>query len=165
MVIRSVCIEMATGNRKCQHDEWDVSEIAKSSAASVHGVVSHLTPVKDSTNKKTKWFDGRLTDGKKSVRPVSFDPSLRATFDASKHEKKPININNCIVKHGRDAGQLEILATSKSTIQMSPRKFLLTEEDFKYEMSKQVTITDINDLAANQRVSVVVNVISISSPK
>ena len=30
---------MATGtNRKRQHDEWDVSEIAKSSAASVHGV-------------------------------------------------------------------------------------------------------------------------------
>ena len=57
------------------------------------------------------------------------------------------------MKHGRDAGQLEMLATSKSTIQMSPRKFLLTEEDFKYEMSKQVAITDINDLAVNQRVS------------
>ena len=82
---------MATGNRKCQHDEWDVSEIAKSSAASVHGVVSHLTLVKDSTNKITKWFDGRLTDGKKSIRPVSFDPSLRATFDASKHENKEAN--------------------------------------------------------------------------
>ena len=100
---------MATGNRKRQIDEWDVSEIAKSTTASVHGVVSHLSPVKDSANKKTKWFDGRLTDGKKSVRLVSFDPSLRATFDAAKHEKKPVNINNCIVKHGRDAGQLEIL--------------------------------------------------------
>ena len=63
------------------------------------------------------------------------------------------------------AGQLEILATSKSRIQMSPRKFLLTEEDFKYEMSKQVAIADINDIAVNQRVSVVVKVISVSSPK
>ena len=38
---------------------------------------------------------------------VSFDPSLRTTFDTAKHEK-PVNINNCIVKYGRDAGQLEI---------------------------------------------------------
>lgn len=60
--------------------------------------------------------------GKKFVRLVSFDPSLRTTFDTAKHAKKPININNYIVKHGRDAGQLEILATSKSTILMSPRK-------------------------------------------
>ena len=95
---------MATGSRKRHLDEWDVSEIAKSTAASIHGVVSHLSPVKDSTNKKTKWFDGRLTDGKKSVRLVSFDPSLRATFDVAKDDKKPIAINNCIVKHGRDAG-------------------------------------------------------------
>ena len=119
---------MATGNRKRQIDEWDGSEIVKSTAASVHGVVSHLSPVKDSANKKTNWFDGRLTYGKKSVRLVSFDPSLRATFDAAKHEKKPVNINNCIVKHGRHAGQLEILATSKSTIQISPRKFAETAD-------------------------------------
>ena len=156
---------MATGSRKRHLDEWDVSEIAKSTAASVHGVVSHLSPVKDSTNKKTKWFDGRLTDEKKSVRLVSFDPSLRATFDAAKDDKKPIAINNCIVKHGRDAGQLEVLATSKSTIQMSPRKFMLTENDFKYEMSKQVAVTDISDLAVNQRVTVVAKIISVSSPK
>ena len=38
---------------------------------------------------------------------VSFDPSLRTTFDTAKHEK-PVNINNFIVKYGRDAGQLEI---------------------------------------------------------
>ena len=69
------------------------------------------------------------------------------------------------MKHGRDAGQLEILATSKSTIQMSPRKFVLTEEDLKYEMSKQVAVTDINDLAVNQRVSVVAKVVSVSSFK
>ena len=51
-----------------------------------------------------------MVGGKKFVRLVSFDPSLRTTFDTAKHEKKlkPVNINNCIVKHGRDTGQLEI---------------------------------------------------------
>ena len=48
---------------------------------------------------------------------------------------------------------------------MSPRKFMLAENDFKYEMSKRVAVTDINDLAVNQRVTVVAKVISVSSPK
>ena len=65
-------------------------------------------------NSASKKPSGLMVDGKKFARLVSFDPSLRATFDTAKHEKMPVNINNCIVKHGRDAGQLEILATSKS---------------------------------------------------
>ena len=58
----------------------------------VHGqfsnIQSHLSPAKDSSNMKTKFFDGRLTDGRKSVRLVSF---LRGTFNAVKQDKKPID--------------------------------------------------------------------------
>ena len=50
-------------------------------AASVHGIVSHLSPLKDNANKKTKWFDVRLASEGKSVRLVSFDLSLRVTFN------------------------------------------------------------------------------------
>ena len=39
---------------------------------------------------------------------------------------------------------------------------MLTENDFKYEINKQVAVTYISDLA---RVTVVAKVISISSPK
>ena len=42
---------------------------------------------------------------------------------------------------------------------------MLTENNFKYEMSKRVAVTDINDLAVNQRVTIVAKVISVSSPK
>ena len=50
-------------------------------AASVHGVVSRLSLVKDNANEKTKWFDVRLINEGKSVRLVSCDPSLTVTFN------------------------------------------------------------------------------------
>ena len=86
-------------------------------AASVHGIVSHLSLVKDNTNKKTKWFDVRLTNEGKSVRLVSFNPSLSVPFNLIPQNMiRNQYINNCIVKHGRDAGLLEVLATYKSKI-------------------------------------------------
>ena len=73
-------------------------------------------------------------------------------------------MNNCMVKRGRDVARAvrKVLAT---TIQMSPRKFMLNENNFKYEMSKQVVVTDINDLDENKRENVVAKVINVSSPK
>ena len=69
-----------------------------------------------------------------------------------------------MVKRGRDVARAvrKVLAT---TIQMSSRKFMLNENNFKYEMSKQVVVTDINDLDKNKRENVVAKVINVSSPK
>ena len=96
---------------------------------------------------------------------MSFDPSFRRTFYAAKHDNKPIAINSWKVKHRRGTGQLEVLTTSNSMIQMSPGKFMLTENNFKYEMSKQVAVTNISGLAVNQRVTIVAKVIGVSSSK
>ena len=49
------CVEMAIGNRKRQIHEWDVSEIACIAFITCKG--HHAAQI------KTKWFDGRLTDG------------------------------------------------------------------------------------------------------
>ena len=51
----------------------------KRKRAKVHGVVTRLSPVKTSKNTKRQYFDAAMTDGKKSVRMVSFLPSLRET--------------------------------------------------------------------------------------
>ena len=42
---------------------------------------------------------------------------------------------------------------------------MLNENNFKYEMSKQVVVTDINGLDENKRENVVAKVINVSSPK
>ena len=44
-----------------------------------HGVVTELSPVKVSKrNSSVRYFDSKMSDGHKSVRVVSFDPSLRS---------------------------------------------------------------------------------------
>ena len=62
---------------KKRKSEWDVSEAEESVGAAVHGVVTQLSPVKVSKRNPTvRYFDGKMSDGRKSVRVVSFDPSL-----------------------------------------------------------------------------------------
>ena len=58
----------------------DISEVCESQGATVHGVVvGELSPVKDSRGKAgLPYFEGQLSDGKKTVRMVSFEPKLRS---------------------------------------------------------------------------------------
>ena len=45
--------------------EWDVSETQESSSATVHSVVTEVSPVKVSQkNAIVRYFDRRMTDGK-----------------------------------------------------------------------------------------------------
>ena len=70
---RCMHLEMSSGIGKRKHavHEWDVSEVEESHCATVHGVVTNVSPVKAShQNPDVKYFDGRLTDWKKSVRVV-----------------------------------------------------------------------------------------------
>ena len=44
-------------------EEWDVSDIEESAGACVHGVVTHLSPVKVSKrNSSVRYFDGKISD-------------------------------------------------------------------------------------------------------
>ena len=52
--------------KKRKLDEWDVSEIAESGGAAVHGVVTNLSPVKESKkNTSVQYFHGTISDGRK----------------------------------------------------------------------------------------------------
>ena len=60
-----------------------MSEIAESGGAAVHGVVMNLSPVKESKNTSVRYFHGTISDGRKSVRVVSFDPALQLSLQLS----------------------------------------------------------------------------------
>lgn len=66
---------MLVSSRKRKQDDWDVSDIEESQTATVHGVVTHLSPLKTSRkNAGVRYFDGKISDGKRSVRMISFEP-------------------------------------------------------------------------------------------
>ncbi len=69
------------GKRKRSENEWDVSEIKECPNATVHGVVTQLSPVKTSRkNSSVRYLDRRMSNGKKSVRVVCLDPTKRGAL-------------------------------------------------------------------------------------
>ena len=66
-----------TKGLKREHDDLDVVEVESLdeplSTASVHGVITSLSPIKK--GRKSNCFDGNVSDGKSKVRLVGFSPS------------------------------------------------------------------------------------------
>lgn len=66
-------------------------------SATVHGIMTEVSPVKSSSsNPKVKYFTGKMSDGSKTVRVISFDPALRTarqspflTARCSRRNRKP----------------------------------------------------------------------------
>ena len=69
--------------RKIEEVNIDVSDVVTTlDNAKVHGVVTELSPVKLS-RKNQKYFSGKRTDGKKTIRVLSFEPSLHGAMEKS----------------------------------------------------------------------------------
>ena len=58
-------------------EDTDMSNLQPAKKARIHGVVKSLSPVKLSKSKTYRYFDLQLTDGKKTVRAVAFEPRYR----------------------------------------------------------------------------------------
>ena len=64
----------------------EVSEVESASArATVHGIITELSPVKSGRkNESIKYFNVKISDGKKSMRVVSFSPRIRNELEESR---------------------------------------------------------------------------------
>ena len=83
----------------------------------IHGVVTELSPVKCSKNNaKIKYFAGNLTDGKKTMRMVSFQLQLRSQLQTSLDAAMSVALSDCQVKEGGFQKGLEIVAVSRSKV-------------------------------------------------
>ena len=101
---------MALGKRS---REFEVSDMAEEDDATVHGVVVNLTPVKNSKNNAdVSYFTGKLSDGKKVARMISFKLELRDYLQEAKISGSPVAITNCAVKVGKYDPGLEIKVSS-----------------------------------------------------
>ena len=71
--------------------EFDVSELEDDGNATVHEVVLEVSPVKVSRNNpEVKYFSGKISDGKKVARMISFEISVREV----KKRREVCGVNN-----------------------------------------------------------------------
>ena len=108
---------MAQGNNieskglKRKHEELEVEEVESLdeplSTASIHGIISSLSPIKKGC--KSCYFDGSVSDGKSKVRLVGFSPSQRTRMQNLMERKQAVKLDDCEVRHARRGQKMEIL--------------------------------------------------------
>jgi len=81
---------------------FEVSEMEEEDNATIHGVVVEVSPVRPSRNNpNVKLFSGKVSDGVKVARVISFEPKLHPSFAKSREEGKSVALVNCKVQEGK----------------------------------------------------------------
>jgi len=87
-----------------QLSRWHVAvpDLLPCSSVDVEGVfVGTLSPIKSSRSRTdTKYYDGSISDGVKTVRFVSFEPKLRKQIEEAYDNNYGVSLSNCAVKRG-----------------------------------------------------------------
>lgn len=138
LVVLKFSLIISCGSKR-KLEEWDVSEIKAQDSANIHFRVTHVSPIKESKrNKKIKYFDSKVTDGKTSARLVSFDHHMRDAFVESKEKGTSLRLASCGVKPGNNQ-EMEILAGNHSKLSHSPRKFDVRTVKSRPRLSSSLT--------------------------
>ena len=128
--------------RKLELDHLDGSDIkAVLPQAIVRGVITELSPIRDSRSATpVKYFNGKITDGRKTIRLVSFGPKheLHEGMLKARAEGSFVEITNCQVKESSINSSLPVYE-----IILSPRRRLrqaLQSLIFQKEWKKLILI-------------------------
>lgn len=146
-------------------EDFDVSDLTPTKIAKVHGVVvGEVSPVKESKKNSTcKYFQGQLSDGKKTVRMISFEPKLRQDLQKAKETQQEIALDNvCVQQNKLHQDTLEIVIGSRSSVTKSPKKFQISDNALnEFSISNVSTIEEIRELTVNQHIDIVGKVFDI----
>lgn len=113
-----VPLESSMASSKRPLDEYDELCLAStpSKSARVHGIVTQLSPMKSG-----KYFDGKLSDDTSSVRIVGFDKKKQRELVQLQNEA--VVIENCQIVKSKYSEEMEVLLSSATKFETSPKKF------------------------------------------
>ena len=121
---------MADAKRKRPREVSDFSKIGEEavSSATVHGVITSLSPIKK--GRSSKFFDGKVSDGKKSLRLVAFSERQLESMQEFKSSRRTVELKDCQLQRARRGDQLEIVLKSGSEVGPSSKEIDVSGIDF-----------------------------------
>ena len=143
--------------------EWDVLEAQELEGASMYTRSDNSTVSRESQHKNcsVKYLDGKMSDAKKSVHVVSFNPTLRHALESSRKNKSSVSFVNCLVNAASHScwGQ-----PNRIKVEASPRQFVVAESAADDEPT-HTTLSGIEDISVNQLITVTVKVMELTVPE
>lgn len=106
-----------TRKRKAKDVDLDLNEVSVATDhVTIFGVMTELPPVKcSSRSSQLKYFTGKVSNGKKTMRVVSFNLVLRSCLHDSLKSFTTVALTDCQKKKDNYNGELEIIAPAKRT--------------------------------------------------
>ena len=152
------CLQMAKKRPRVVTDFEEVGQEPSTSAV-VHGVISSLSPIKK--GRKSKYFHGCVSDGKRSMRFVSFSERQLDSMEKFKESKRPVELKDCQLKRAKRGDELEIVMKSSTAIAPSPEKINISGIDFDDGVCPKVTVSDVKDKCVFDILDIDVKVCSV----
>ena len=132
--------------------------------ATVHGIVTRLSPVKDSKRSEKKYFECRLVDDKSVAQAVCFHKEQHKKI--LEFDGKPVAFVDCKIQRKRKAyaggneGDVELVVEKRIKIEAS--KLELTDNrDTVATNPKDVKLSEVSGIAVDQRVNVKVKIVKV----
>ena len=145
--------------RSLDESEFDVSDMQVTKHARIHGVMTEISPMKDSKNGKSKYFNGKICDGKTSARFVCFDKKMHEKLSNITEKKQPLVLSNCEVKESKYSTGLEVVVRNTSEVLSSPKKMNVPDSMFAKTKGSLVTIEEVAQLSNYEVIAVQVKVL------
>ncbi len=118
-----------------------------------------MSPIKQSEkNPRTRYFTGKISDRKRTMQVVSFDPKLRQDQDVHLKKGMAVALTDCQVKEGT-ASVLEIMTSSRlpRTVALKSARTFELPADLRAidpDAAVRITLDELQGLAINQCVIV-----------
>jgi hypothetical protein len=129
--------------------------------ATIHAAaITSLSPVKE--GKRSKYFDGTLTDGISHMRMIGFNTDQQRKLTTYFQNTKSIRLVNCEIKPSREGESMEIMLKKFTEIKSSPKDISIPKEN--PQKSKTITIQNLEQTANYQRVCITAKVIDVADP-
>lgn len=125
-------------------------------SAKVEGVLTQLSPMKG------KFFDGRLSDNKSSIRIVGFDAKKQQELAKHRDKQEPIILENCKLTKSKFTDEMEVIVSS--TTIFSPSEKIFNIPASAKETSTMISLDTLQTLSNYQVISVKAKVLKRNEP-